>query len=349
MVKTLISVAVLTVAGAASAQSSVTLFGVADAVVQYGTGSKLNKTSIGSGSNEVSRVGFRGTEDLGGGLSASFWLEAGFNIDAGTGQATNTNNQISGNSGSGGLAFNRRSTVGLAGNWGEVRLGRELTPQFGNTGAFDPFGGVGAGISETYRAMAASGANAGPTAARASNAVSYLLPSTLGGFYGHLMHYRGEGSGNNDGNGNGIRLGYANGPLNVSIGTGTTEYANGDFTLTNAGASWAFGFAKVMGQISQDRVGASKSRGYQIGAQIPLGTGEIRVANSAYRTDTGTSIPETKKYALGYVHNLSKRTAFYTTAVHLRNSGGSKFALNGAETAANTKSNGYEFGIRHRF
>ena len=76
-----------------------------------------------------SRLGFRGTEDLGGGLNASFWLEAGLNNDNGTGASTSTNNSTStsqaGASGSQGLTFNRRSTVSLASTWGELRLGRD--------------------------------------------------------------------------------------------------------------------------------------------------------------------------------------------------------------------------------
>src|SRR3954463_10735371 len=105
-------------AGFASAQSSVTLFGVVDATLAYGSAggpggaSRFQLTNSGYNS---SRLGFRGTEDLGGGLSANFWLEAGFNSDNGAGSATNINNQASGSAaavaGTQGLTFNRRATV----------------------------------------------------------------------------------------------------------------------------------------------------------------------------------------------------------------------------------------------
>ena len=109
------------------AQSSVTLFGVADTAVETtkadGTGSI---TRVVSGANIPSRLGFKGSEDLGGGLSAAFWLEAGFFIDTGAGQLTNLNNTPSGSAGGSGLTFNRRSTVSLLGRFGEVRMGRDV-------------------------------------------------------------------------------------------------------------------------------------------------------------------------------------------------------------------------------
>ena len=115
MKKSLIALAVLAASGAAMAQSSVTLYGVVDAGVTYING-KDNWSGVTSGNNLTSRLGFRGTEDLGGGLKANFVLEGGFNLDAGDGNS-------SGAAGTG-FEFKRQSTVGLAGNFGEVRLGR---------------------------------------------------------------------------------------------------------------------------------------------------------------------------------------------------------------------------------
>ncbi|HEY0837326.1 MAG TPA: porin, partial [Azospirillum sp.] len=79
MKKSLIALAVLAAAGAASAQSSVTLFGIVDAVVTVGRGTVADRTQLTDSGYNSSRLGFRGTEDLGGGMSASFWLEAGLN------------------------------------------------------------------------------------------------------------------------------------------------------------------------------------------------------------------------------------------------------------------------------
>lgn len=95
------TLAVLAAISATSyAQSSVTLFGVADVAVQVGRGSETNRTSVGSGGLASNRLGFRGIEDLGGGMKAGFWLEAGYNLDDGTGVGNTFN-------------FNRRSTISL--------------------------------------------------------------------------------------------------------------------------------------------------------------------------------------------------------------------------------------------
>src|SRR5687768_10697028 len=215
MKKSLIALAVMAAAGAASAQSSVTLFGIVDATLAWGRGTVADRFQLTNSGYNSSRLGFRGTEDLGGGMSASFWLEAGVNNDNGTGAATNLNNQVSGGGATGtctvagatpavvgvpvtctsavamngtqGLTFNRRSTVSLAGGWGELRLGRDYTPQFWNLTVFDPFGTNGVGTTQTLNSIIT-----GVTAVRASNTIGYFLPGNLGGFYGQVQHYRGE-------------------------------------------------------------------------------------------------------------------------------------------------------------
>eukprot|EP01136_Pigoraptor_vietnamica_P019548 Opistho-1_new@67290 len=153
MKKSLVALAILAAAGVASAQSSVTLFGIVDAAYTHGSGNGVgssDKNQLTNSGYNSSRLGFRGTEDLGGGMSASFWLEAGVNNDNGSGGLTNTNNQATGATGGGGLTFNRRSTVSLASGLGELRLGRDYTPQFWNQTVFDPFGTNGVGTTQTH-------------------------------------------------------------------------------------------------------------------------------------------------------------------------------------------------------
>ncbi|MFC5496219.1 porin [Caenimonas terrae] len=350
MKKSLIALAVLASAGVASAQSSVTLFGIVDATLAYGKGSVANKTQLTNSGYNSSRIGFRGTEDLGGGMNASFWLEAGMNNDNGTGAATSLNNQASGTStasaGTQGLTFNRRSTVSLGGGWGELRLGRDYTPQFWNLTVFDPFGTNGVGTSQVLNSSLG-----GPVTVRASNSIGYFLPGNLGGFYGQLQHYRGENASNvaNDGTGSAIRLGYANGPINVALAYSSTKYSTGDIKTTNIGGQWDFAVAKLMGYYDRDQIsGGATGKGGLIGALVPVGPGEIRLAYSTYKNDLAGT-PKTNKWALGYVHNLSKRTAVYATYAQARNSGGAAQGLNGAITAANTNSSGYDFGVRHSF
>ena len=129
MKKSLLALAALTAfTGLASAQSSVTLFGIVDLAARNTKNGSQSIKSLTSGGNGTSRLGVRGVEDLGGGLRAAFWIEGDLVPD--TGNAS-------------GMTWTRRSTVGLLGGFGEVRLGRDYTPTFFNHVAFDPFGFIG--------------------------------------------------------------------------------------------------------------------------------------------------------------------------------------------------------------
>ena len=125
--KSLIALAALATVGAVSAQSSVMMFGTVDVGYGHGSGSISSKNQVISAGAGSSRIGFSGVEDLGGGMFAAFWYEAGVTADSGVGQATNANNQTAGAAaanGIQGLTMNRRSTVSVGGRWGELRLGR---------------------------------------------------------------------------------------------------------------------------------------------------------------------------------------------------------------------------------
>jgi len=307
MKKSLIALAVLAAAGVAHAQSSVTLFGIVDATIAHGSGAATNKTQLTNSGYNSSRLGFRGTEDLGGGMSASFWLEAGLNNDDGQGAASNANNQglnpvtlaaVPGTvpatgvrPGQQGLTFNRRSTVSLSGGWGEMRLGRDYSPQFWNLTVFDPFGTNGVGTTQTLNSIVT-----GSTAVRASNTVGYFLPPNIGGFYGQFQYYWGENNTgaatSSDGRGYGIRVGYAAGPLNVAGAFSRTTYAtltpgnsggglasgSGVVHQNNIGGQYDFGVAKLLAHVSHDKNGGVTGKGWLIGGLIPIGAGEIRVA-----------------------------------------------------------------------
>lgn len=346
MKKQLVLLSALGLAGMASAQSSVTIFGVVDATLAHGSGSVANRTQMLRGGLTTPRLGFRGVEDLGGGMSAHFWLESGMNTDDGTGGTTNTNNQSTGTSGGGGMTFARRATVGLAGAWGEVRAGRDYTPQYWGFIGGDPFGNVGVGASINYTASIT-----GVTTVRASNSIGYFSPK-MGGFSVNLMHYRGENASNtataDDGTGTGIRLAYANGPFSAGVGYGRTEYAAGDVVQRNIDAQWNFGVAKVLADINRDKAGSITAKGASLGVVVPVGVGELKAAYSIHKTDAAGN-PEAKKVAVGYVHNLSKRTAVYATYAHVSNDGGSAQALNGSTTAPNSSSKGFDLGVRHSF
>ena len=359
MKKSLIALAMMAAVGAASAQSSVTLFGIVDVAVTRGQGSVADRTQLTSSGYNVSRIGFRGTEDLGGGLSASFWLEAGIEADNGQGTATNTNNQLSGvGPGRQGLTFNRRSTVSLAGSWGELRAGRDIVPSSLTVVNFDPFNNLGVGASLVAINSAVGGFTSDPAGARASNSIGYLLPARIGGFYGQAMYYMGEnleGPTEDDGTGFSARLGFASGPFNVSGAYGKNNFAIGDFETWNLGAQWDFGVVRMMGMYAHHAgsaagaTGSFDGDGWLLGGMIPVGAGEIKLAYSTYKVDLAASSRQAKKLAIGYVHNLSKRTAVYATYAHLNNAGQAAVSLGGSVTAPGTSSSGVDFGLRHSF
>jgi predicted porin len=369
MQKKLIALAALaSLSGVASAQSTVTLWGIVDATLAHGNGSVSKKTQLTNSGLTSSRLGLRGTEDLGGGMSASFWLEAGVNNDTGTGSATNTNNQASGGAlpglaGGQGLVFNRRSTVSLQGNWGELRVGRDFTPQYRNLSVFDPFENNGIGTGQNDISIIT-----GVTQTRASNSIAYLWNTSASGWgtlrdgvYASAMYYLGEnstGATKKDGTGFGLRVGYAAGPLNIAAAVSKTTYTTagasgvaglvGDVHQNNIGASYNFGVATAMAEYSSDKNGPLSAKGYLVGATVPVGAGVVRASYSRYRSDAATH-PTAKKLALGYVHNLSKRTAVYATIARVSNEGASASALAGSVTAAGGSSSGYEFGLKHSF
>lgn len=365
MKKTLIALAVLASAGIASAQSNVQLFGVVDVSLVHSKGSISKKTQLSNNGLGANQIGFRGIEDLGGGMYAGFWLEAWHNPDNGTGLATNTNNQASGTSaasaGTQGLTFNRRSTVSVGGNWGELRLGRDYTPSYWNIANFDPWGNLG--IAKSLTTEAAGGVT-GATGVRASNSISYLYGgqsfnnTSRGGSDGlsfSAMYYMGENNSgpatDKDGNGYSGRIGYQQGPLWVAAATGRTKYAAGNITQSNIGASYDFTVVKLIGQYVSDKNGNGnvRGKGYLLGLTAPVGAvGQLRASYSQYKTDVAGN-PTSKKLGLGYVHNLSKRTAVFATLAQVRNSGGATFSLYGSTTAANQKSTAYEAGVRHNF
>jgi len=341
MKKSILAVAALTAfAGAASAQSSVTLFGIVDASYSIGNGSISDLTSIRNSGLASSRLGFRGIEDMGGGARAGFHLEAALGNDDGN---------------AAGFNFQRRSTVSWGGGWGEVRLGRDYTPHFWTHTVYDAFGTNGVGSS------AALGSLGGGTAVRASNSVAYVynMPfnaATLGGkgFSAVVMMYRGEAAaGANTGNGLSFRLGYDQGPLSLAFANGKTKGAAGaDVTTSNVGGSYNLGVAKVSALWNKDKVSRGKTgTGTNIGVNVPMGTNELRAAMSRYETETAAGVTDGKvsKTSIGFISNLSKRTALYATYARVSNSGISAVALNGATTAAGGSSTGMDFGVRHAF
>ncbi len=351
MKKSLLALAALTAfTGVASAQSSVTLFGVVDVSarnVKNGSDSLKSLSTDGMGS---SRLGFRGVEDIGGGLRASFWLEGSLQAD--TGNASGQN-------------WQRRSTVSLTGGFGEVRLGRDYTPDFWNHTVFDPFGTNGVGSSTNlFNFTAAGGTSAttgAQTIARANNTIGYFLPGGLGGMYGQVMLAAGEGA---QGNKHvGFRFGYAAGPVNVALAYGKTDVNSAlatDWKRINLGASYNLGFMTLMGQYITADVTGGTSNGvetvnYVIGANIKAGAqGTLKVSYVKSDGDGPTASLKARdatQFAFGYQHALSKRTSLYGHFSRISNKSGASYTASsgGPAQTAGKGSTGYEFGVNHSF
>ena len=357
MKKTLTTALIIAAAGSTHAQSSVTIFGVVDATLQRAQqgGVSMNRLN-GVGGNQFSRFGFRGIEDLGDGLSAGFVLDAGLNVDTGAGALTSTDNLTT--TGGGGLTFNRRATVSLISKtWGELRLGRDFVPTYWNHTGFDPFGTAGAGSVNNMAQGALTRVSTVQTAVRASNSVGYVLPS-LNGFYGQAMYAFSENSAatavatRKDGKYAGVRLGYAQEGLNLAFSHGATNLNSGDVTTTSAGASYQFGIVKAMALVFRDDkdvvVTPNRSNGWMLGTQITLGPGYIPLSYSRVK-DNSASGRNANQMAVGYVYNLSKRTAVYSTYSRLQNRNGAALTGGGVAGVANATWTGLDLGIRHSF
>jgi len=345
--------ALAAVAAGAQAQQtgSVQLFGLLDVGGQLLKADGVGKRYLlNSDGNTSSRFGVRGTEDLGGGLKVGFWLESAVAVDDGTSGATSSNNK---DSISGGLTWGRRATVQLSGDWGELRLGRDYVPSFGNlTTSMHPFGTNGVGSSGLmFYPVPANGTTA-RTNVRASNSIGYFLPAGLGGVYAHVMlalGEQGDGPTHKDGQLQGIRVGWRNEAFNASVATSKTRYATGNYTQSNVGMAWQIGSTRLMALWGENKVGTTKTTARMIGTQWQVGPqGEFRLA---YTTLSARGVASDATHvALGYVHDLSKRTALYGNVARIDNKGaGVRFNVGMAPTTPGGNSSGVEFGVRHSF
>jgi predicted porin len=353
----------------AAAQSSVTLSGTIDiGLRQVRNGSLGSISSEVSGANATSKLIVRGTEDLGAGLSAGFYLDGTILADTGGAGASAPAQQF----------WDRRSTVSIAhARHGEVRLGRDWVPTHLVWSGFDPFTTLGVASANSFRSFAASRAlgqafgtapesqAANPTL-RVSNAAEYWLPAGLGGVYGNVIVTAGENGTTAAGftKGDGFRLGWMQGAVHLAVAQFTTRNAAGNqrFKDQVVGASYDFGLAKV--DVAQRRwvFGADRTVNTQVGAVIPAGPGNIKLtwlrADQTGATAT-QSANDATLWGAGYVYVLSKRTAVYGHAARIDNKGAAAFAIpggpavSGTSTAVNffggQRSTGYEVGIRHDF
>ena len=323
MKKSLVALAALAVVGVASAQSSVTMYGVADVAVMKSSGSKVGGRANSAFNNGNSRLGVRGNEDLGGGLKAFFNFEQA--VDLGTG-ATDA------------VTWQRAAYMGLGGNFGEVYAGRRLTPNYMAIAAYELTG------TANYSVVGSQFGFGGDTAAtvigrlptvntRQNSHAAYTTPS-FGGFTATLGAQLASNSPNNRDTVMGNLI-YKQGPIAAAFGYHKTETLNRSLSL---GGSYDFGMAKVAVGFYDP---ALLAKGFSVGASMPLGPVVLTldVARQTEGTDD-TDILLEAKYA------LSKRTFAY--AIALRDEDGRTAAVR-ALTGARAKTNTFGMGVRHNF
>lgn len=390
MKNSLIALAVIAAAGGASAQSSVTLYGAIDnsftRVVNQG-GASASGLSSGGGGSVGSKLGFKGEEDLGGGLKAGFKLETGLETSSGTSGVPSSANNINIVPPGGALRFDRASYVSLSGGFGEVRLGRDLAASFINDVIYDPFLTYGVGSSLNFPLGVLGSLFAPPGVAsstvgkdasslfRMSNAISYLTPNSLSGFSGQFQFAPSEQASNagvakKDGRVVTGRLAYDKGPVSASVSAGKTSQSDGvlsqDVSTANIGGSFDFGVAKVMGEFARFKTENATGVAGQdlttkiitLGAVAPVGPGKIKLGLSQAKREITSLVgqPKATKIALGYEYTLSKRTSLFTTVSRVNNSGGSAVSAAdggvagfGSSALANRRSVGYDLGLMHSF
>jgi predicted porin len=350
MKKTLIALAVLAASGASFAQSSVTLYGIVDA----GYGELTSTTSAGAKSSvkgissqqSVSRIGFRGEEDLGGGLKANFTLEYYIEPDNGSGI------------GAGGVVSSaRQAFAGISGAFGSVNAGNQTTLIAAVNGTSDFHGGV-----NTVGYSIGNNQNS-----RRSNMIQYTSPSFSGltatvqvGFAGAVNADTGDNQA--------FRLAYSNGPFTVAYATETTELTKlsvgnfgaaqtADFGTRNPtdlsdaladrkrnafGATYDLGVAKVGFTHSDAKAGSSADAGKfsvnSFGVSAPMGALTLNATfDNGKFTDSGAASAKLGAYQLSAFYALSKRTNVYAITGQVKNK------------TTEAKDAQYVVGLRHQF
>ena len=360
MKKNLIALAVLAASGVASAQSSVTLYGLVDAYVGNQKINGLSQTGVnlaspagGSGGGLLtSRFGLKGSEDLGGGLKANFVLEAGF--DPSTGVSNNYSNPYGAPGNSTNAIFGRQSWVGLSGGFGEVRLGKMWTP-------FDEVKGSGAAAFDAnIFAPAANVWASNNYSDRPGNSIYYATPS-FSGFTAAGMYSFGENKtatagavpGVNAGKIAAVNVAYANGPVAAAVSY-QTEKATGSTVatkFTQVNGSYDLGVVKLLGALGRVKDGANpyglavaKSTEYQLGLDFPVSSAVTLSGGYAHSKDTqlagGPEITR-KGFGVAGLYALSKRTNLYVGAQDSKQ--------NAYAATAENKIRIYAVGVRHTF
>ncbi|MCE2830694.1 MAG: porin [Oxalobacteraceae bacterium] len=332
--------------GAAQAQSAIEVYGIADmGLVREvgnvaGSGATAAGNKITSGAQSGTRLGFKGKEDLGNGLSALFVLETGIAADRG-----------GFNQGNG---FARQSFVGLQGDFGTLTLGRQYTSYFLTLNQVaDPFASGLAGNAQNLM-LPPSGTTAITTTDRAirmDNAIKYATP-LFENFSAEIAYGFGEIAGNSDASrvitGS---VGYDSKPLNVRLAYYEKNNATdtGNLKSTMLAANYDLEFAKIFAAYADnDWVGQTKTRNYLIGATVPFGAHKF-IASYIRADGRGVyAANDADQWGIGYTYSLSKRTNLYAAYGYISNDGAATYTIgNNSENGSSNKA--FNLGVRHVF
>jgi predicted porin len=346
-------------ATAAQAQTNVTIYGIVDAaLVGERGGSAGNLAKITSGAASASRIGFKGEEALGNGVSAFFTLETGSRIDTGEVDAAGT-------------IFNRQALVGLKSKaYGAVALGRQYTPYHTMlAGLVDPF-------STGYAGTAKNLFPDWSTNIRTSNTITYASP-VVHGADAQLAYSVGEQTVSSAGRQFGGAIGYTNGPLTVRLAfnsrnsdvaaTGTTAAVSRDIGRnTLLGGTYNLGRAKIHAGYGIDKgynsaplgnannpyggvkpTPSTNGRDMLLGLSAPVGPGTLMVS-VMHKDDRTAFNQDASSWGIGYAYGLSKRTSLYAAYAHIDNRNGAGYTV-ANNTEPGSGNTGYNLGIRHTF
>lgn len=283
MKKSLIALAVLAASGAAMAQSSVTLYGIAN--VTFVKDSEKS-AYLRSGGMSTSRWGVKGSEDLGGGLSANFRFEQGLNL---------TDGSLTG----GNKPFNRQANVGLAGGFGEIKFGKVWNPYDDMAGMTNPvFDSL---LSPLNIAPSYSDYNGNP-----NNGIYYSLPSFGGVSVAIGTSFKDSADANL--RVSSFNVAYENGPVYVALGH---EQQKKDFAesakFTRLNASYDLGSVKLLAGFGMAKDVADD---VTFGVDVPLSSSLVLSAGfTQVRPDAGGDKPNS--FGLGVNYSVSKRTSVY--------------------------------------
>lgn len=340
-----------TLGGAALAQDKLTFYGVMDLGISHDRGGMAGAaTRVTSGMATQSRWGFRGSEELGGGLTAFFVVEGGIHADNGGSTQNNT-------------LFGRSVAAGLRGRMGALSLGLHDTPLFTTLNTVvDPLRN---GIARSNNLMASTGFRAG-------NSVLYRSPD-LHGFSADLMYAAGEVAGAKQaGRALGGSVGYSGGALNVRLAY--HDRNNDTATLKNTGSArntllggnydfgpargW-FGYGVNKGPNSAPLnsstanfggvapTASTDSRDLLLAVSVPRGAGTL-VASHVRKNDRTALNQDARQSALAFLYALSKRTDLYTSYAWIRNENGAGYTAGNSEEPG-TGDRQFTAGLRHRF